>query len=412
MRQAGSATSIASDGSGEITTRTITSVHELEAIADEWRALAQRQNDPLSYFQSADWCLSWCRAARDATGQEPELHAQTFWQGEQLVCIVPMMNERKHGLDRLVALGSPESQYSGCMIDPAMRDRKAVQDWMMALQKSSRFDCLLFDALPARSALVAKTKGPGITFEREDTTMVMDLSPFETVEDYDASLTGKSRKNRKNKMRRLAQHGEVKLDVLHGGQAEYKTALRLAMEWKRSWLEERGQPMAIDRDERLHTQLADLPCDVTLADGPIQGAVMFVLRVGGKSVAKEVGFVQGRHYYSYLGAYDAEWANLSVGSIQVWLTRQWAIEQGIDTYDFLGSSDYKAQLTDHQIPLVSVAVPLSLRGRIYASLWLRQVRPSLYRAFQAMGPRFKRPIVRLREAMHGLRSAPNAEAHG
>ncbi|MEL7454238.1 MAG: GNAT family N-acetyltransferase, partial [Pseudomonadota bacterium] len=233
-----------------------------------------------------------------------------------------------------------------------------------------------------------------------------------TVEDYDASLTGRSRKNRKNKMRRLAQHGEIKLDVLHGGQAEYKAALRLAMEWKRSWLEERGQPMAIDRDERLHTQLADLPCDVTPADGSIQGAVMFALRVGGKSVAKEVGFVQGRHYYSYLGAYDSEWANLSVGSIQVWLTRQWAIEQGIDTYDFLGSSDYKAQLTDHQIPLVSVAVPLSLRGRIYASLWLRQVRPSLYRAFQAMGPRLKRPIVRLREAMHGLRSTPSAEAHG
>ncbi|EFL89322.1 GNAT family N-acetyltransferase [Ahrensia sp. R2A130] len=405
MHQKGKTTSTNDQVGDDIVARAITSVDELEAIADEWRDLAHRQTDPLSYFQSADWCLSWCRAAVNATGEEPELHTQTLWQGDRLVCIVPLMSQRKYGLNNLVALGAPEGQYSGCMIDQAMMDRTVVEEWMAGLRKQSRFDCVLFDDLPASSALVPQTQSSGITFNPENATMVMDLSGFEKPEDVDAAMTAKSRKNQKTKMKRLARHGEVELEVLHGGETQYKNALRLAMEWKRSWLEDKGQPLAADRDERLHAQLADLPMERGAADQPVQGAIMFVLRVGGQSVAKEVGFVQGRHYYSYLGAYDPEWAARSVGTIQIGLTRKWAVEQGIHTYDFLGSSEYKSHQTNHEIPLVSVAVPLSMKGHIYAALWLRQLRPSFYRVFQNMGPGLKRPIVRLRELIHSLRGS-------
>ncbi|MEN0041835.1 MAG: hypothetical protein AAF764_10980, partial [Pseudomonadota bacterium] len=119
MQQTGNTTVTKGESSGDdLVARTITSVNNLEAIAPDWRALAERQTDPLSYFQSADWCLSWCHAAHAATGRAPDIIVQTFWQGERLVCIVPLMVERKLGLKRVVALGMPESQYSGCMIDP------------------------------------------------------------------------------------------------------------------------------------------------------------------------------------------------------------------------------------------------------------------------------------------------------
>ena len=56
----------------------------MAGAAAAWRDLETRAGDPLTYFQSADWCLKWI-AVFGGPKCRPEVH--TLWQDGRLIRI-------------------------------------------------------------------------------------------------------------------------------------------------------------------------------------------------------------------------------------------------------------------------------------------------------------------------------------
>ena len=69
------------------------------------------------------------------------------------------------------------------------------------------------------------------------------------------------------------------------------------------------------------------------------------LETEGKTIASTISFVGGRTWALYNSGYDLEYREFSPGIVLVAHTIQQAIEEGLETYDFLrGPEDYKYRL--------------------------------------------------------------------
>ena len=68
------------------------------------------------------------------------------------------------------------------------------------------------------------------------------------------------------------------------------------------------------------------------------GAVLGVLKFNGAPIAIEIGMCLNSRYYSYIGAFDWEFRNMSPGKVQMENTQMWAKEVGIVDFDYFGRS--------------------------------------------------------------------------
>jgi CelD/BcsL family acetyltransferase involved in cellulose biosynthesis len=73
------------------------------------------------------------------------------------------------------------------------------------------------------------------------------------------------------------------------------------------------------------------------------------------------------------------------------MTVCWLIENGVKTYDLLGNpADYKENWSNRTLGLQTYALPASLAGRAYASLWTARLRPGLKRLYYGLPFRLRR----------------------
>ena len=79
---------------GGIRVDILRSADGLASLEEEWRALEQRAADPLTYFQSFDWCSTWCRFNQD--GADPcGIRIVTARSRDRLVLVWPLMLTRR-----------------------------------------------------------------------------------------------------------------------------------------------------------------------------------------------------------------------------------------------------------------------------------------------------------------------------
>ena len=89
----------------------------IDAIAGQWRALERRAADPMTWFQSLDWCRTWCRFH-----DEGGIRIATAWQDDRLVLVWPLMlTGSPWTVRRVVPLTMPHGQYGNMIVDPALR---------------------------------------------------------------------------------------------------------------------------------------------------------------------------------------------------------------------------------------------------------------------------------------------------
>jgi CelD/BcsL family acetyltransferase involved in cellulose biosynthesis len=353
----------------------------MEDAAAAWRALDARAADPLSYFQSYDWCACWI----DIYGGEdcrPEIH--TLWQGERLVAVWPLMLTGGR-LKRLEPLSTPHCQYSNMLADPAL-GQEAAENLLAALAEGSH-DLALLESVPAGSALAGLLTQTAPLSGRGNTASMLDLSAFASPEDYASRLSKTQRRNRNRRRNALARHGELSFEVLFPGDAGFAAAIPLFLHHKRQWLREtarRGHAIASPDFDRFLTALPG-------ERDPLSGACLFLLKAGDRMAAAELGFVHHGHYYAYLGAFDWALRDASPGKTQMDMTVCWLIEQRVKTYDLLGHpTDYKESWSNRTIGLETYALPTNFVGMAYANLWTARVRPRLQKLYRSLPEQIRR----------------------
>jgi CelD/BcsL family acetyltransferase involved in cellulose biosynthesis len=373
---------IGTAGHAGVEHRVLRDLSAMEDVAEAWRALDGRAADPLAYFQSFDWCHRWI-AALGAASCKPEIH--TLWQEGRLVAVWPLMLSGS-ALKRLEPLGWPHSQYANLLADPAFGATGALKGLLPALGGGGH-DVALIEGVPDGSALSALLGETPPLAGRENSAAMLDLSVFATPDDYAAALSKTQRRNRNRRRNALAREGALSFEVLFPGDAGFEGAVAACLGLKREWLRETGRlgtGLAFEGFDRF---LSSLPGGRT----PLSGACLSVLKAGDRLAAGELGFLHHGHYHAYLGAFDWALRDASPGKTQMDMTVCWLIERGIATYDLLGNpADYKDSWSNRTLTLQTYAVPASLAGRAYASLWTARIRPGLKRVYAAMPHRLRR----------------------
>lgn len=361
--------------------RVLRDVAAMDDAAAAWRALDARAADPLTYFQSYDWCSRWIAVYGDDDCR-PEIH--TLWQGGRLVAVWPLMLSGS-ALKRLEPLGTPHCQYANLLVDPAL-GHGAAQRFLTALADGGH-DLALVESVPEGSALATLFSATAPLSGRGNVSSMLDLSAFASAEAYMKSFNKAQRHSRNRKRALLSRHGDLSFEVLFPGDEGFADAVGTFLNHKRGWLREtgrRGHAIAYPQFDRF---LTALPGDREA----LSGACFFVLKAGDRLAAGELGFLHHGHYYAFLGAFDGALHEASPGRAQIDMTVGWLIDKGVKTYDLLGhQSDYKKNRSNREIGLETYALPVSLTGMAYAGLWTARLRPKLQQIYRSLPYQIRR----------------------
>jgi CelD/BcsL family acetyltransferase involved in cellulose biosynthesis len=367
-------------------TELLVTAKAVAALADEWRALEGRAQGGWSFYQRADWCLTWL----ERLGQGARPHVVTARQDGELVAVWPLMVAGGLGLRRLAPIGGPLAQYADALMD-AGHEGDALAGALVerALEKPG-CDVAAFASVPRTSPLaraLMRRLGPSTAVSAP--SFQLDLSTFETPDSYFASLSKLQKRNRNRRRNHLARLGELSFEVVWGGADDFAPLVAQAVAFKRAWLAE-SRRLSVGLSARgVEDFLGALGGDAAAREG----AMVSVLRLDGRPIAIELGFLAHGHYHAYLGAFEPELAAHSPGKVQMDMTVGWLIEAGARCYDLLANeADYKQAWSNREQALVSTHHPYTLAGHVYARAWLNRLRPAL-KSFYGRMPELARRVM-------------------
>jgi CelD/BcsL family acetyltransferase involved in cellulose biosynthesis len=189
---------------------------------------------------------------------------------------------------------------------------------------------------------------------------MVDIENFSSAAAYESSLSKNTIKNLSRRRKHLEDMGALKFEVLCPADAGFATAIVVGIAIKQQWLAATGR-LGLGLKQSGHAAfLKNIPQFNEVGDGPLA----FVLSVGGKAIAVELGFLQRRHYYSW------ELRQQASGRLQMHETIGWLIGQGALSLDLLANpTDYKRDVASRSIALASYAKSYTLLGHVDAAFW-------------------------------------------
>ncbi|MFK5978031.1 MAG: GNAT family N-acetyltransferase [Rhizobiaceae bacterium] len=389
-----------------ITIEILENFETLQAYRDEWLDLESRSQDSFTYFQTYDWCEQWCRfyISDNNDLKQKSLFIVAVKNGDKLASIWPLVIERRSRIVKVLRfLGEPLIQYGNILVDQNLLSVSALDLCWQKIKCQAKCDAIVLDRFVSDTPL-SRLFGENDRFNSEDVeTSLIDVLKYPDAESFVASQSRSSRKSRNRKRRKLEALGETKFEVIKGKSPGFTDLINLAMQMKIGWLVNSGRSTASMRDIRTLQLLTALQSGSAHASG----VVAMSYSVDGKPVAIEIGFCHKLHYYSFIGAFDWEMRSYSPGKLQLEQAVLWAIENGFETYDFLGNpSEYKDTWTNHHMPIFGHATGKTALGFIYANYWKPQIRPAIKNMFSRMPVPIRQKIVGISQFVTNRSTAP------
>lgn len=194
-----------------------------------------------------------------------------------------------------------------------------------------------------------------------------------TFENFDSFFTSTSKTTRKV-YRRLFREFDVQYQVFLDEQIS-EDLIDKIINLKVKQLAKLGKSSRVFMNQN---NLDDLKAIFT---NPNDDYKIFVstLKCNGALVSGAISFIKHDTYYGYIVAMDDEYTKYSPGNAHVILNVQWSFENNLDIYDFLSPADeYKFKWTkNNSTPVFDIIIPMTLRGKIFGSVYLTKIRPKL-----------------------------------
>jgi CelD/BcsL family acetyltransferase involved in cellulose biosynthesis len=373
-------------------------------LANDWQHLDGINGDGFAVFQSFDWCSKWWHTVGQFN-PDARLKIMVLWHGEKLVAIWPLMQDLLPlGTKALLPLTSPHAEYSNLIFDPAFVDQAALAHFVGQVLDQFEGDLVSLAKIPQGSALQLALGDKGALAPTDEIASIFDLSQFESFEQYQASLSKSTRRNRNKRKNKLARLGNLTYQTHFADAPEYAQLVATALHMKRDWLRRTARNDAKLIMDGLTQCISTLEGNSKARSGAVAGALM----LDGQPVAVEIGLLQHGHYYSYIGAFDWEMREHSVGKIQIEEALKWAIECGVKNYDLLAEpAGYKDSWSNNQVALQTRVVASSARGFLVGIMWQTRVRPVAKSVFNQLPNDWRQKIIQL---VHSLRGTANHKA--
>ena len=331
----------------------------LDAVESTWRDFERRSD--CTAFQSFDWLAAWLLHVGSLSGVEPLVILGRSSSG-QLLCIFPLA--ATSGATRhLNWLGSDLCDYNAPLLAPEFAGyvgNRFPDVWDQAVKlitESIKLDVIHLTKMPER---VGAQTNPFLQLRvRRHPSAAYAARLGTTWEEFYASRRSLARRKAdRNRMRRLAEFGEVRL-VTPDAPDEIIAVLEKLFQQK-SWSLARIGAADVFANPGHRNFFRELAASVP----PAGFLHISRLEVGDMWAATNLGLIFRGTYYHVLCSYERRAvAPFGPGSAHLRELIQYAIESGCVCFDFtIGDEPYKLQWADEQISLYDHASAVGLRG--------------------------------------------------
>jgi CelD/BcsL family acetyltransferase involved in cellulose biosynthesis len=358
----------------------ITTRAGFDALAADWNTLFDRAGRGEQAFQTFNWNWHWCNHyLREGRGQQ--LAVVTGRRAGRLVMVWPLVTQRVAGLVQLSWMGDPVSQYCDVLMDSGTEPLPQLRAAWANIIASIKPDLVWLPRVREDAAIAPLIAELGAFCAQRRTAM------FARREDADTATP--SRNRRRSMAKNLAKLGSVAFVQQAGNAAASALALE-TIAWKRAQLQERGLISPALADPRFDAFFADVAGDA----GRPAGCRVVALECNGSAAAASIVITCKDYMAGHVAAFDPRFEKASVGMMMLERAIAEAFTEGFATFDLLAPADaYKARLTHNTIGVNDWALPVTLKGKAYARLYLGGVRPAMKSALSALPAPFGRFIA-------------------
>ena len=315
----------------------------LDAIRDEWTALAERCGHP---FATWEWAATWW----DHFGGNRPLEITACRRPDgTLAAIIPLYVSTRGPLRmaRFVGHGVGDVLGPVCTSEDAALAASALRQ--ILAEEGRSWDLMLAERMP-RDRFSGLLPGRVLQEEANPLLPIDGASWDEFLASCSSNLRGQIRRKRRKLEREHGSRFRLAEDRARLAD-DFDTLLRLhSARWgeARAFSEQRS---AFHRDFAARA----------FERGWLR---LWFLEMDGQAVAAWLGFRFGNVEWYYQSGRDPDWDSRSVGLVLLTWTMQAAFDDGMSAYAFLrGDEEYKRRFATHDAGLVTVGVPRGPLGR-------------------------------------------------
>ena len=347
----------------------------LQALRREWDDL-YLQAAERTVFQSFGWVFAWWRTVGRSSGFR--LAIVVVRERGRPVLIWPLV-KRRRGIWRSGSwAGAETGQYN----DVLRADGEHRHAWLEAawahIRKNMGLDVIDFPALRDDGIVLPFLRTMHGSVGASEPAAVNDLPPTRDWAGWEKNQSRGFRKDLRRRRRRLAERGEVRFELVHDT-AAIEEAVALAIEHKAAWLAARNLYGRFIEHPQATAWLTNA-CLSAHRNGMLHLAV---LRLDGRVIACNIGFLDQGCLYNYLGSFDLAFRQYSPGVILTQDLLQWSFDNGVRMFDMMPpADDYKMRWCNTTIgtsAFLSFQGAMGLLAKAWYSELPRQAALNLYR---------------------------------
>jgi CelD/BcsL family acetyltransferase involved in cellulose biosynthesis len=369
----------------------VQSTTAIDALSTDWNELFAHAGRPTQVFQTHAFSALWARIY-SSDAKTASLAIIIARQAGRLVMVWPLVVERSLGLKVVSWLGAPIAQYGDVLIAPSETTSASgviSQAWDY-IQNTLRPDVLRLRKVRSDAAITPFLARIGAIelLRQEAPAVTLKATGTQSFEDRQSA---KARKNRRRLLRRLEEQGTVTFQTA-AGNAQAAGLAVAALDIKRRWLTERGlhsQAFAGDRLDRFFKAAAADP------DSPT-GCTVFTLSLDGRPLSALMGFACGNRMTLHVIGYDLDFERSGAGVLGLEATLRHCEQAGMTAVDLLAPrADYKLDWADETVDVVDHALPVTLKGRAYVSMYDQGLRPAAKSTLEKLPLALRKTLTRL-----------------
>jgi len=368
----------------------VTTRSEFDALENAWGDLFARAGRDCHVFQTFNWLWHWANHFLAEPGADgAQLAIVTAHADGRLAMAWPLVTEAVGPIKRLTWMGEPVSQYGDLLIEErADKAEILAAAWDFVVRRTGA-GVVELRKVRADSNVAPLLAAIGATVTANLTAPYLALSSAPSLAEYEKRYSSSSRRNRKRHWRRLEERGAASA-VCYDSGSEAGALAAEALRLKLVWLNARGlvSPALSDpRTERFFS-------DAARADVRPAGCHVTGILSDGRPVALGIGVDCKGRSVMHVAAYDLDYEKVGAGGLIIEANLRRAFERGMGVFDLMAPGDaYKLEWADDAAAVCDWAVPISVLGRAYSTLYLGVLKSAVKRGLEAMPVGLRRGLA-------------------
>ncbi|MGE0022738.1 MAG: GNAT family N-acetyltransferase [Hyphomicrobium sp.] len=368
----------------------VTTRSGFDALEGAWNDLFARAGRDAHVFQTFNWLWHWANHFLADPGTDgTQLAIVTAHADGRLVMAWPLVTEAVGPMTRLSWMGEPVSQYGDLLIEErADKAEVLAAAWDFVVRRTGA-GVVELRKVRAGSNVAPLLAAIGATVTADLTAPYLALSSAPSLAEYEKRYSSSSRRNRKRHWRRLEERGAASV-VSHDSGLEAAQLAGEALRLKLAWLSARGLVSPALSDPRTARFFAD----VARADVRPAGCYVSAILSDGRPVALGIGVDCKGRSVLHVAAYDLGYEKVGAGGLIIESSFRRAFDRGMGVFDLMAPGDaYKLEWADDATAVCDWAVPISVLGRAYSTLYLGVLKSAVKRGLDAMPVGLRRGLA-------------------